>query len=244
MVAELDRWADEERTATLWWRDDDAVAESPALQRLVHLASGIPLAIAAIPAHATQSLKDATSRTSTIHILQHGFAHTNHAPQNEKKSEFGPHRDAGTMVAEVVRGREILQSLAGDAFLPVFVPPWNRIDAGFAARLPNIGFAAVSTFGTPKGTAGPKPINVHIDLIDWRGTRKFVGEDVALGVLLNHLIHRRTGGCRESEATGLMTHHLVHDEGTWRFIERLLDLTRDHPAARWISVEKLLEDRP
>ena len=90
----------------------------------------------------------------------------------------------------------------------------------------------------------PEPINVHIDLIDWRGSRNFVGEDVALGALIDHLFRRRTGVCPVTETTGLMTHHLDHDEGTWRFVERLLDVTRTHPAARWISVETLLEGLP
>ena len=31
---ELDRWAEAGRTATLWWRDDDAVMPGPLLDRL------------------------------------------------------------------------------------------------------------------------------------------------------------------------------------------------------------------
>ncbi len=36
--AELDRWASAGRTATLWWRDDDAARLTPALERLIALA--------------------------------------------------------------------------------------------------------------------------------------------------------------------------------------------------------------
>jgi hypothetical protein len=31
---ELDRWAESGKTATFWWRDDDAVEETPQLQTL------------------------------------------------------------------------------------------------------------------------------------------------------------------------------------------------------------------
>ncbi|MEK9660397.1 MAG: hypothetical protein VW644_01455, partial [Alphaproteobacteria bacterium] len=37
LAAELDVWAAAGRTATLWWRDDDADAASPALERLLAL---------------------------------------------------------------------------------------------------------------------------------------------------------------------------------------------------------------
>ena len=244
LETELDRWTDEDRTATLWWRDDDAIAETPALNRLLRLAEETPLAIAAIPAHTNPSLRNATAQLKNIRILQHGFSHTNHAPEGQKKSEFGPHRVLEVMAAEAVQGREKLSSIAEDAFCPIFVPPWNRIDADFTARLPDIGFPAVSVFGKAQGAAPPEPINVHIDLIDWRGSRKFVGEDIALGALIDHLLERRTGVCPVTEVTGLMTHHLDHDEDTWRFVERLLAVTQTHPATRWLSVETLLEDRP
>ena len=47
---ELNRWQEAGRVATLWWRDDDAVAPSRALERLVSVAGRIPLALAVIPA--------------------------------------------------------------------------------------------------------------------------------------------------------------------------------------------------
>jgi hypothetical protein len=50
VVDELDRWRDAERVATLWWRDDDAVAPSARLDRLVTIAGKVPVALAVIPA--------------------------------------------------------------------------------------------------------------------------------------------------------------------------------------------------
>ena len=58
LTLELDLWAAEGRTATFWWRDDDAIAPTPALDRLRACASaaGIPIALAVIPAKATPEL--------------------------------------------------------------------------------------------------------------------------------------------------------------------------------------------
>ena len=103
LETELDRWTDEDRTATLWWRDDDATAETPALHRLLRLAEETPLAIAAVPAPTKPSLRNATAQLKNIRILQHGFSHTNHDPKGEKKSEFGPHRVLEVMAAETAR---------------------------------------------------------------------------------------------------------------------------------------------
>ncbi len=41
------------------------------------------------------------------------------------------------------------------------------------------------------------------------------------------------------EPTGLLTHHLEHDEPCWAFIDRLLEETRGHPAVRWLSAEEI-----
>src|SRR5216684_8019215 len=46
---ELDAWRAAGRSATLWWRDDDAVRPTPALDRLLAIAAGVPLALAVIP---------------------------------------------------------------------------------------------------------------------------------------------------------------------------------------------------
>ena len=57
---ELAAWAAEGREATFWWRDDDAVAATPALDRLLRLteSGGVPLALAVIPAPAEPGLAE------------------------------------------------------------------------------------------------------------------------------------------------------------------------------------------
>ena len=57
---ELDRWAQAGRTATFWWRDDDAVDVTPALERLLTQAAdhGLTIGLAVIPAQVTEALAE------------------------------------------------------------------------------------------------------------------------------------------------------------------------------------------
>ena len=58
LTDELDAWRAEGRIASLWWRDDDAVAPAPALDRLAGLAGehGVTVGLAVIPALVQPSL--------------------------------------------------------------------------------------------------------------------------------------------------------------------------------------------
>src|ERR1700747_679024 len=56
LMAELDCWEEAGKVATLWWRDDDAVAPTARLGRLLSIAPGVPLSLAVIPADTQQEL--------------------------------------------------------------------------------------------------------------------------------------------------------------------------------------------
>ena len=98
LVAELDRWAAAERNATFWWRDDDAAAVTEPLLRLLELCRrhGVPLALAVIPQPADPALAALIARSDApVTVMQHGFAHRNHAPEGAKSAELGDHRPPG-----------------------------------------------------------------------------------------------------------------------------------------------------
>ena len=42
---------------------------------------------------------------------------------------------------------------------------------------------------------------------------------------------------------GLLTHHLVHDEAVWDFMNALFKSTARHPACRWCRVTDILRDQ-
>ena len=75
------------RDVTLWWRDDDASSASPRLARLLAIARAhrVPVAIAAVPAQIEESLVDAIASSDTASVIQHGYAHRNHAPAGERR---------------------------------------------------------------------------------------------------------------------------------------------------------------
>ncbi len=243
LTEELDRWADQGLTATLWWRDDDAARPDPALDRLLGLCP-VPLALAVIPKLVHEAAAGAILAHGSATVIQHGYAHRNHAAEGEPKAEFGDGRDAGAALHELALGRRRLRALFGDRFAPVLAPPWNRLAASLTARLASVGLTGLSTYG-PRASAEParelSQVNSHIDVIDWRGSRGFVGEDAALGLAIDHLGARRTAAVDPVEPTGLLSHHRVHDAPTWRFIEAFIAATGRHGAARWLAVGDAFE---
>jgi hypothetical protein len=238
---ELDAWRAARRQADLWCRDDDACRDSPELSRLVEIAGGtnVPVALAVIPAFAEPSLIDAVAKADVVTVVQHGYAHRNHAPAGARNWELGNHRPLHQLIAELEEGRTSLERHFGRRFAPMLVPPWNRIDPGVIGRLPEAGFRGLSTFG-PRAQAAPVAglvqCNTHVDLIAWRRDRAFIGVDAAIDRLVLHLAARREGTVDPSEPTGLLTHHLDLDAAAWRFLADLFAHTRQHGAATWIDV--------
>ena len=149
---ELRRWGDAGRTAALWWRDDDAAEHVAASARLFDLAARLatPVHLAVIPANETQALAAAVNACPCARVLQHGYAHANHAAKGEGAWELGDHRPAARVLAELATGFGHLTEAHSDRFLPVLVPPWNRISPRYLARLPEIGFRAISLFSARK----------------------------------------------------------------------------------------------
>ncbi|MEO3435455.1 polysaccharide deacetylase family protein [Inquilinus sp. CAU 1745] len=240
---ELSAWAEAGMTATFWWRDDDAVMPTPTLDRLLSLSARheVPLALAVIPAFVEDGLAGRLEGGTTATILQHGWAHANHAPESEKKAELGDHRPPAMIGEELGRGAARLRTLFGERFLPVLTPPWNRIGPQTTAALPGWGYAGLSTFGPRKAGGGIARTNTHADIIDWRGGRDFAGDRAVLDAVCRHLAARRAGTVDSDEPTGLLTHHLDHDAESWDFIDRFLIRTRSHPAVSWRSAATLFD---
>jgi len=243
----LDRWTAASRPATLWWRDDDAVAWSPALARLLALAAerAVPLTLALVPAAVDPDLaRRLAAASASLAVAQHGYAHANHAPAGAKKVELHDARPSEELAAELIEGRARLEALFGPCFRPLLVPPWNRIGRAATAALPGLGFTGLSTYGArsaAEAVPGLVQVNCHVDILRWRPERGFLGTAAALGLLTGHLAARRGGGVDRDEASGLLTHHLVHDEAAWEFLSDLLRLLVEHPAVRFLDAAGLLD---
>jgi|FEC22Drversion2_1045045.scaffolds.fasta_scaffold00400_3 peptidoglycan/xylan/chitin deacetylase (PgdA/CDA1 family) len=229
---EAARWAEAGRAADLWWRDDDAANAGPSLDRLlaIHRDTGVPLALAVVPAKATAALAERLAREPGVDLLQHGYAHVNHAAALEKKIELGLQRPAMLVLGELGTGRMALERLFGKRPLTVLVPPWNRIAPALVPTLPEIGFTGLSTFGLRQRShpvKGLLAVNTHVDLIDWKNQR-FVGEAVALGALVSALSRARTSG----EPIGMLSHHLAMDAEAWDFLRSMWQRATKLPGLR------------
>ncbi len=239
--AELAHWRAAGHAARLWLRDDDAVAVTPALQRLgaITQKARIPTMLAVIPAGAEAGLADFVARQPHWRVAVHGFAHANHAPAGEKKAELGPHRPREEVLADIARGLDWLDGLFAARLMPVLVPPWNRIDEAVVRDLPRLGIESLSVFGPePTGlVAGPRRLNTHVDLIDWRGSRGGHDHNLLITRLAEALAAARSAGGRP---VGILTHHLVHDERAWGFLEALVAFTAASPDIAWWAPERAL----
>jgi hypothetical protein len=242
LALELDLWAAWGRTATFWWRDDDATAPTPALSTLRARASaaGIPVALAVIPAKSTPELAAELRDWPSVRVLQHGLSHANHETPPAKKTELGPARPVQHVIADLITGWNLLEAF--DHPLPVLVPPWNRISPDLIGRLPGLGYKGLSTF-TPRAHPHPAPgllqVNTHVDIIDWRGGGIFAGTATAIAATVRHLSARRSGAADPDEPTGLLTHHLVHDADCERFLDQFTAATSLHPAANWLDARDI-----
>lgn len=236
--AELDRWRRAGLALPFWWRDDDAVAPTPALDRLIALADrfGAPLHLAVIPRPATEALAERLRGLTGIFVFTHGWNHVSHAPGNEKKAEFGPHRELAVMLGEIEAGRQRLHALFADRALPVFTPPWNRIAPTVVERLAALGFRALSTF-TPRGSKfvadGLLQVNTHLDPVAWKSGGGLLETALLDNQVARDLQARRTGQADNAEPYGLLTHHLVQDDATWNFISTLLQTLQESGVATW-----------
>jgi hypothetical protein len=237
LMAELDRWKAAGRKADFWLRDDDAVEPTAPLDRLLALTgrSGVPVTLAVIPAFTGEALAKRLAQEPHAAVAVHGWSHRNYAPDGQKKQELGSHRPREVVLDELSRGLSHLTRLYGERAIPMLVPPWNRIDPGLLPDLGSIGFTALSVYGPAKPAASLSVINTHVDPMDWHGTRGC--RDHA--DLVRDIVGQLDRAFASGEPVGLLTHHLVHDEAAWAFLEGLFEVTSGQ-ACVWRSAGDLI----
>lgn len=221
LEAEIARWRAAGLKPRLWWRDDDAVDVTPALEQLTRITGdkGIAVLLAVVPAFATDALANHVALYRHLDPCVHGWSHENHEPHGVKRAELGTGRPLDEVIGDVARGAERLQVLFGAHLLPVLVPPWNRMREDLAPRLGEAGIESFSTF-THQLIAPDMQANTHVDVMDW-ASRGGKPAGMVLSELAAALAVARAGGGYE---VGVLTHHLVHDEAAWEACELLAGL--------------------
>jgi len=233
--AELDQWQRERRVAQFWWRDDDAADASDELKKMLALARrfDVTVGLSVIPAKLNPRL---VPLLDPRQVLIHGFAHENHAREGQAKREFGGTRSFDEILGDLEGGIVLIRKILDPRVLPVLVPPWNRIVPSALAHLPRLGFRGLSTW-KPRAVARPVrgllQVNTHLDIIDWRHGRAIKDERLVAGLLLRKLRWRRALKQRASEPLGLLTHHAYWSPAKEQVVVRMLEATRNHPAAIW-----------
>jgi hypothetical protein len=236
LEASLDGAATTGNPVRFWWRDDDAVAPSAALDRLLDLRArfGVPLALAVIPESAGSALAARLADEQQVHVILHGSDHRNRAAPGAKKQELLA-LPQGAALARLAAGRDRLAALFGDHFLPVLAPPWNRIDAALIPALTGLGLAGLSGFAQryADAAAGYLPlVDTHIDPVDWRGGGRRDPCDI-----LADTAHWAAEAQRQPlPAIGILSHHLRHDAWIWGALEDLLSLLRGRPGVAWTGL--------
>lgn len=241
LKAELDEWSRLDASASFWWRDDDASAPCVELDRLFRMSQkhDVPCGLATIPATAGEPLRKDVSGQSHIWVLQHGFAHVNHAQSGKGAWELGLHRPKSVVLDELREGMGKLAQLFKSRFVPVVVPPWNRMDPELMPYLPVMGYRGVSASykrHRPVPPEGLRVADAHCDLLHWKGKlASFAGAEKCISHLVGHLRDKRAGSTAPDEPSCILTHHLEMDADAWAFMDELLALTSEHPAANWVS---------
>ncbi|WP_428696208.1 polysaccharide deacetylase family protein [Stappia sp.] len=244
LVRHLDWFAERGLAVPVWWRDDDAVEPSPALERLLAIANAheVEVALAVIPRDATQALAGRLAGERFASVLQHGYEHRNFQDKarGEKAAELGRARDPDAALALVAKGRERLSDLFGERFVPVMVPPWNRIAPRISARLGEAGLVGLSTF-TQFHPHALTHVQTHIDMIKWKKERRFIGWQSARLRFDFHLARRRNN---PDEPLGILSHHLAQDDASFDFLDRTFEILAAHPGARFARIADLLPQVP
>jgi hypothetical protein len=240
---ELQRWRAAGRRARLWWRDDDAAGPSAGLDRLLTLgaAAAVPLTLAVIPSGDMEALARRLARAPLARPAQHGVDHVNRR-EGAAAGQFPHDWPIREVTAALGGGWSRMAGLP--RALAVYVPPWNDAHPQLAEALFAAGYAGWSANGTLDGAKdgnreGLPRVDVHLDLLRWRGGARFRGRGRFLGALARELRRRRLA-VRWDAPLGLLTHHLDHDAAAWQFLERFLAWSGREPGLQWVALDELI----
>ncbi len=236
---EIQQW---QQPIPFWWRDDDAIEDSDALQQMLAMAKRfqIPVHLAVIPQrlkHSLNCIKELQHK-SDCYVLQHGFDHTSYASPEQRKIELGGTQSITQLTDKLLQGRQILADNFESQYLDILVPPWNRISEELSEKLPAIGYKQLSVLASPKLKETDFLVNVHIDIINWK-ERAFAGEEIVIEKIRQYLAHSRTQNLKNFKPCGIMTHHLDHDPQCWQFLDKFFTFCQQHSQLQWLSGEDL-----
>ncbi|MBV9510047.1 MAG: polysaccharide deacetylase [Caulobacteraceae bacterium] len=234
---ELRAWRSAGRRAILWWRDDDARGPSERLLRLLEISDlgQVPLSLAVIPDQGVKALPPLLSERPWVSLIQHGVDHRNRR-DGSCAGEFPASASDAVMQTLLCQSGSVLEGLPGR--LAVFAPPWNDVHPRLLPVLQSCGYRGLSAWGQIHEPGGAR-LDVHLDLLRWRGGARFRGRARFWAALAHELAVRRKNSLWRAPI-GLLTHHLSHEERAWRFLESFVNWSRNRPEFIWEKLGHLL----
>jgi Polysaccharide deacetylase len=218
----LDRLESRGQRIALFFRDDDVDEDELSLQTMLGLfiRYRTPLNLQIIPGRLTPAAIKAIAKIrheepDLFELNQHGWRHDNHE-RSGRKCEFGPSRRFDQQLADIERGRGVLEEAFGSAFSPVFTPPWNRCTSATYRALDQLGFQALSRIHSDllAGDYNFREVSVTLDLYRWQGGAAMKSPNEFFDELIVQL--------EMLPRIGIMLHHKVMDEEAYELLALLL----------------------
>lgn len=237
----LDRMREEQQTVNVFFRNDDVDEDEARLRMLLDLfeESATPVNLEIIPGRLTESCiqllrRRARAQPDLFELNQHGWQHVNHEVQG-RKCEFGVSRSFDEQLADILLGKEVLERAFGNAFSPVFTPPWNRCTDVTHRALDQLGFQILSKLNSEPPVTGHcfREISVTLDLFRWKGGAAMKSPQEFVAELTSQLLALDT--------VGVMLHHKVMDEIAFELVRPVVSELRRSEAIQVHSFRSLVK---
>ena len=237
----LDLLRERKQMVNVFFRNDDVDEDEARLRRLLDLfeQSATPVNLEIIPGRLTESCVQLLrqrnhAQPALFELNQHGWEHVNHEAQG-RKCEFGVSRRFDQQLDDISRGKEILERAFGDAFSPVFTPPWNRCTDVTHRALDQLGFYILSKLNNepPVTGHGFREISVTLDLFRWKAGALMKAPQEFGAELSSQLLELNT--------VGVMLHHKVMDETAFELMRLVVSELRRSEAVQVLGFQRLLK---
>jgi Uncharacterized protein conserved in bacteria (DUF2334) len=228
-----------EQPVRFFFRHDDAGWQNDRLYRLLDefAQANVAIDLAIIPAALDHNLsKELLARwqqdKNLLGLHQHGYSHSNHE-QLGRKCEFGNSRTKSQQKEDIAQGQKQLLNAFGDAFDPIFTPPWNRCTQDTVECLEELGFRLLSRDVTAGQLASSTLCQVPVH-VDWSKIIKTPTTPLTdLGqAIANNLLH--------NDLTGIMLHHADMDTNHLQTLAELLANLSSHHNAQGLLLRDAL----
>jgi hypothetical protein len=239
-----ERWTGN-HVPTVFFRADDIGAGGRAFEAICRLFRHhqTPIAMAVVPAWLSQVRKEQLFRSAPLEEPlwgwhQHGWRHVNWQ-RTGKKSEFGEQRPFEKQWRDIWQGRQKMEEIFLDRFIPVFTPPWNRLSPLTVKIVQQLNFRGISLAGPlPRGARQPSGLTnlrVQIDL----HTRKSRDPEQDYLDLLDEI----TAMMGRKEPVGIMVHHQRMSLFAFDFLHELLTLLNHQSQVDLRGFRNILEKK-